>query len=488
MTRIGFEGTGKGDTMESSDLHYLGAVEALRLMKEKRLSPVELMDAVIARAEAVNPHINAFSQCFFERAREQARAAEAKYAAGRRTRALEGLPLAVKDEEPIEGLPASQGCIGLKDEVSTYTSYIVERCFRVGALMHLRTTTPEFSCAGVTHTRLWGVTRNPWNPQFTPGGSSGGTGATLASGAATLGTGSDIAGSIRIPAACSGVVGFKPPYGRNPQNHIFNLDFYCHSGPMARSVADCALLQNVMAGPHPRDIATLKPKLRLPLDYDSVAGMKIAYSMDLGYFEVDEDVRRNTRDALDKLRDAGAEVEEVEIGWTPTVLTAAMNYLGHLFGNTIATVLRRHRHEMMPYAVAFAETGMRTTGEDFVESLAIAGELYDTLGPLLERHHALVCPTNALAAVPADHDSTRQRVTINGVEVDPMLGWCMTYPFNVTSRCPVLSVPSGRDRNGVPTGVQIVGRTYDDPTVFRVGAAIEAADPWYTTAGHRPRL
>ena len=129
---------------------------------------------------------------------------------------------------------------------------------------------------------------------------------------------------------------------------------------------------------------------------------------------------------------------------------------------------------------------MRTTGEDFVESLAIAGELYDTLGPLLERHHALVCPTNALAAVPADHDSTRQRVTINGVEVDPMLGWCMTYPFNVTSRCPVLSVPSGRDRHGVPTGVQIVGRTYDDPTVFRVGAAIEAADPWYTTAKHRP--
>ena len=129
--------------MESSDLHYLGAVEALRLMKEKRLSPVELMDAVIARAEAVNPRINAFSQCFFERAREQARAAEARYAAGRRTRALEGLPLAVKDEEPIEGLPASQGCMGLKNEIAAYSSYIVERCFRAGALMHLRTTTPR---------------------------------------------------------------------------------------------------------------------------------------------------------------------------------------------------------------------------------------------------------------------------------------------------------------------------------------------------------
>ena len=305
-------------------------------------------------------------------------------------------------------------------------------------------------------------------------------------GAATLGTGSDIGGSIRIPASCSGVVGFKPPYGRNPQNHPLNLDFYCHSGPMARSVADCALLQNVMAGPHPRDIATLKPKLRLPLRYDSVAGMKIAFSMDLGYFEVDEDVRRNTRDALDKLRDAGAEVEEVELGWTPMVMSAAKNYLGHLFGNSIAALLRRHRYEMMPYAVEFAESSMRITGEDFLDSLSVAGEMYDRLGPLLEGHHALLCPTNALAAVPADHDSTRQRVTINGVEVDPMLGWCMTYPFNVMSRCPVLSVPSGRDRNGVPTGVQIVGRTYDDATVFRVGSAIEAADPWYAAEHHRP--
>ena len=472
--------------MNGTDLCYMGAVEALRLMKEKRLSPVELMDAVIARAEAVAPRINPFTQTFFDSAREQARAAEARYAAGRRTRALEGLPLAVKDEEPIKGLPASSGCTALRDEVASENSYLVERCFRAGASMHVRTTTPEFSCAAVTHTRLWGVTRNPWNPQFTPGGSSGGTGATLAAGAATLGTGSDIAGSIRIPAACSGVVGFKPPYGRNPQNRTFNLDFYCHSGPMARSVADCALLQNVMAGPHPKDIATLKPKLRLPLSYDSVAGMKIAFSMDLGYFEVDEDVQRNTRDALDKLRNAGAVVEEVELGWTPMVMTAARNYLGHLFGNMISPVMRRHRYEMMPYAVEFAESGMRTTAEDFVESLTVAGEMYDELGPLLERHHVLVCPTNALAAVPADHDSTRHRVTINGVEVDPMLGWCMTYPFNVTSRCPVLQVPSGRDRHGVPTGVQIVGRTYDDATVFRVGAAIEAADPWYATEKHRP--
>jgi Asp-tRNA(Asn)/Glu-tRNA(Gln) amidotransferase A subunit family amidase len=474
--------------MAKSDLHYMGAVEALDLFRKKKLSPVELMDAVIARAEAVQPKINSFSQTFFDEARDEAKKAEAKYAKGARTRALEGLPLAIKDEETIKGLPASSGSLAFKDNIGTETTFIVERCFNAGGIMHARTTTPEFSCAGVTHSKLWGVTRNPWNLKHTPGGSSGGTGATLAAGAATIATGSDIGGSIRIPASQSGVVGFKPPYGRNPQGHIFNLDFYCHTGPMARSVRDVALLQNVMSGPHPRDIATVKPKVRIPLDYESVKGMKIAYSMDLGFYEVDKDVQKNTRAALKKLTDAGAIVEEVDLGWTPKVMAAATNYLGHLFGGVIGQVLSRHRYEMMPYAVEIAEMGARTTATDFIESLAIAGEMYDTLGPILQKYDALICPTNASAQIPADLDSTRETVKINGVEVDPFLGWAMTPAFNIMSRCPVLAVPSGLDRTGTPTGIQIVGPTYEDATVFRIGAAIEAADPWYTKAAKRPKL
>ena len=474
--------------MAKTDLHYMGAVEALDLFKKKKLSPVELMDAVIARAEKVQPAINSFSQTFYDEAREKAKKAEEKYTKGARTRAIEGLPLAVKDEEVIKGLPSSSGSIAFKDNIGAYTTFVAERCFNAGGIMHARTTTPEFSCAGVTHTKLWGVTRNPWNTKFTPGGSSGGTGATLAAGAATLATGSDIGGSIRIPASQSGVVGFKPPYGRNPQGHIFNLDFYCHTGPMARSVADVALLQNVMSGPHPRDIATVKPKVRLPLEYESVKGMKIAWSMDLGFYEVDKDVQKNTKAALKKLQDAGAIIEEVDLGWTPRVMTAAMNHLGHLFGAVIGQVLTRHRFEMMPYAVEFAEFGAKTTAADFVESMNIAGEMYDTLGPILQKYDALICPTNATAAIPADHDSTRDKILINGIEVDPMLGWAMTPAFNIMSRCPVLSVPSGRDRNNMPTGIQIVGPTYEDATVFRIGAAIEAADPWYTKPAHRPKL
>jgi amidase len=257
---------------------------------------------------------------------------------------------------------------------------------------------------------------------------------------------------------------------------------------MARTVADCALLQNAMSGPHPRDIASIKPKLNLPTKYKPVKGMKIAWSMDLGFFEVDKQVQKNTRDALKKLEDAGAIVEEVDIGWTPSVFTAAMNYLGHLFGNSIAPIMRRHRHEMTSYARQFADFGVTTSGADFVESLDIAGEMYDTFGPMMQNYEAFICPTLAVPSVAADLDSTTDKVEINGKQVDPMLGWAMTPPFNILSRCPVLAVPSGRARNNVPTGIQIVGRTYDDRSVFRVGHALEAADPWYKDADNRPKL
>ncbi len=474
--------------MADKDLCYMSATEALSLFKRRWLSPVELMQAVIDRSEKVNGKVNSLTQTFYDQALDQAKAAETKYRKREKTGPLEGLPLAVKDEAEIAGLPATSGSLALKDNVASKTSYIVERSFNAGAIMHVRTTTPEFSMAGVCHTKLWGVTGNPWNLAFSPGGSSGGTGATLAAGMATLGTGSDIGGSIRIPASASGVVGFKPPYGRNPQGHVFNLDFYCHEGPMARTVADCALLQNVMSGPHPRDIATVKPKLNLPTKHKPVKGMKIAWSMDLGFCEVDKQVQKNTKDVLKKLEDAGAIVEEVDIGWTSDVLTAAMNYLGHLAGNTITPVLRRHRYELTNYLRAFAEFSATTTAADFVDSLEVAGEMYDTFGPMMENYDAFICPTLAAPSVPADLDSTRDKVTINGKEVDPMLGWAMTYPFNILSRCPILCVPSGRARNNVPTGVQIIGRTFDDRSVFRVGHAIEAADPWYTDAAHRPKL
>lgn len=458
------------------ELQHLGAAEALRRFRARSLSPLELMRAVIARAEAVEPQLGAFTTRHFERALEQARRAEARYA--RRSGepgALEGLPLAVKDESAMAGERTTSGSLILRDHVDAATSPCVERLLEAGAIVHARSAAPEFSCATVTHSRLWGVTRNPWNPAFTPGGSSGGSAAALAAGSTTLATGSDIAGSIRIPASCCGVVGFKPPYGRVPGDSPFSFDFYNHEGPLARSVADCALLENAMAGPHPRDVTSLRPKLEIPAALDGIRDWRIAWSMDLGYFRVDPEVARNTRAALGVFRDLGCAVEEVELGWTADVERAALCHLGHLFGAWIARDLEAHRSLMTDYAIDFAERGQRTTAEGFLEAMEVAGRMYETLGPLLETHDALICPTTACPALPADHDPARDEIRIDGAAVDPVLGWVMTYPFNMLSRCPVISVPSGRAASGVPTGIQIVGRTYDDVAVFRAAAAYEAA-------------
>ncbi len=475
--------------MNDLDLCYLPASEALRLFARKKLSPVELMQAMIARAEATKGTVNAFTHTHFDEALGLARKAEAKYAKGKKVGALEGLPVGIKDESMIRGKPTSGGSLLMKDFVADVTSPNNERIMKAGGIVHARTATPEFSCAGYTWSRLWNITRNPWNLEFTPGGSSGGSGASLAAGTSAICTGSDIGGSIRIPASACGVVGYKPPYGRNPDDPPFNLDFYCHTGPMARTVEDAILLQNVMCGPSPTDIASLRPKITLPTKYRPIKGWRIAYSMDLGSFEVDPDVRRNTEEALKVFRSLGARVEEVDLGWGPEVLQAGMNYLRHLFGAYLSRFLPEHADDLTSYARRFAEEGAHSKATDFVASLEVAAKMYETLGPLLETYDVLICPTNALPAVPAHHDQSRDTVTINGKTVDPSLGWVMTTPFNMMSRCPVLSVPTGFAGNGVPTGMQIVGRTYSDEDVFRAGIAYEAArGPMYDRKKNRPKL
>ena len=476
--------------MSDLDLCYMPAGEALRRFKAKTLSPVELMTATIARADATKKKINCLTYTHFDEAMELAKKAEAKYAKGARTGALEGLAAGIKDESCIKGKPTSQGSLIMKDYIGDHTSPMNERIMKAGGIVHARTATPEFSCAGYTWSKLWGVTRNPWNPKFTPGGSSGGAAASLASGTSAIATGSDIGGSIRIPASTCGLVGYKPPYGRNPDDPPFNLDFYCHTGPLARTVEDAIILQNVMSGPSPLDISTLRPKLTLPTTYKPIKGWKIAFSMDLGFYEVDREVQKNTLAALDVFRSLGAEIHEVDLGWTDEVLEAGMTYLRHLFGASLSRLLKQHGKEMTTYARAFAKEGQSSKAVDFVKTLDVANKMYATLGPLLEKYNVLVCPTTALPAVPADFDHSSGSVKINGKTIaNPMLGWVMTVPFNTMSRCPVISVPSGRAKNGVPTGIQIVGKTYCDGDVFQAAMAYETAQgQWFRDVASRPKL
>jgi Asp-tRNA(Asn)/Glu-tRNA(Gln) amidotransferase A subunit family amidase len=479
--------------MSNDDLVYKTATEISALFRKRKLSPVEYMAAVIERAEKTQKKVNAFTFTHYDEAMDLAKQAEAKFMRrDARVGALEGLPIAVKDESWIAGKPTSYGSLTVgKDYVPDRTSANNERILKAGAIVHARTATPEFSCASFTHTRLWGVTRNPWNPRYTPGGSSGGSGAALAAGMAPLATGSDIGGSIRIPAGASGVVGYKPPYGRNPDDPPFNLDPYCHTGPMTRSIQDAILLQNVMCGPSPYDIASLRPKLRLPTDYKPIKGWKIAYSFDLGFFEVDKDVVANMKKALRVFKSLGATVEEVDLGWTREAIDTGMRHLEHLFGTQLSLTAKKHSKIMTTYARNFARKGAKSKASDFFKSMEGAARMYDTFGPMMEKYDVFICPTNAAPAVKADFDENKDVVRING-KISPLpkvLAWCMTTPFNTLSRCPVLAVPTGHAENGVPTSIQIIGRTYSDADVFRAGIAFETAiGGWYGSRKARPVL
>ncbi|HEX6522411.1 MAG TPA: amidase, partial [Streptosporangiaceae bacterium] len=340
------------------DLYYLSATEALRLFRARELSPVELMRAVIERAEKVEPVVNAFAERLFAGALDQAREAEQRYLGkgGREPRPLEGIPVATKEKHAIAGRSLTEGSLVNAGNVATENAPVIDRILAAGGIIHARTTTPEFSCTFFTHTRMWGVTRNPWNTAYTPGGSSGGSAASLAAGTTLLASGSDIAGSTRVPAAFTGTVGFKAPYGRIPGAPPLSADFYRGDGPLARTVDDCVAFANVLIGPDARDHASLRPRLTLPAEYEPITGMRLALCVRLGDYPVGEDVAARTRAAARVLADAGATVEEIELPWTHEEIrrTSAV-HLTQIFGAIIGEIARDHRDELMPYTVALAD-------------------------------------------------------------------------------------------------------------------------------------
>ena len=460
--------------MDNEQLNYLSAHQAAELMTAGTISPVDLMQATITRSEQVEPHINAFTECFFDKALEQAKAAEVRYQKGTQ-RPLEGIPLAVKDEFKLEGTKRTSSSLVYKDRVDDETDVIIQRLLDAGAIVHAKTTTPEFCLLGSCHSRLWGVTRNPWNLEVTPGGSSGGSGAALAAGTTTIATGSDIGGSIRIPASLCGVVGYKAPYGRNPEIPVSNLDFYSHSGPMARSVTDTAIMQNIISGPHNQDIASLREKLIVDTTIpDDLRGWRIAYSMDLDFLDIDRDVVEKTEQALAIFRQLGAEVEPVKLDWDESIIDAAHHYWAHGWAASMLPLLESNRDDLTDYTVWFLENALKSTPADFMASLETTVDMYNRFGPLMDDYDIFICPTLATSQVPAEFTWPTSEVTINGEQRDmDEEHWTLTYPFNMLSRCPVISVPTGVTSNGVPSGLQIVSRTFDDQRVFDAALAFE---------------
>jgi amidase len=463
------------------ELCYMPAAKLLALFRARQLSPVEVLMAQIARAQTVNRQVNCFTYTHFDEALAAARAAEKRWLKGD-ARPLEGIVVSIKDEDTVAGWPMTAGSIAMKDNKATENTPVVDKLLAAGAVLHAQTTAPEFWSISLTWSKLWGVTRNPWNLYVTVGGSSGGSGASLAAGLATLATGSDMGGSIRIPASMNGVYGFKAPHGRVPLDAGAEIMPQGTSGPLARSLEDLALFQSVINGPHPRQLSALRPQMQYPTSYPGIRGWKIAYSFDQGWAVLDPDVRRNTETALKILEGQGAILQEVTLAWDPQrmrdALTKALLSTG--MGELLQQIKALDRPEdLTSYGRYFLKLADQEAGPTQLgEAQRYADELFEQYDGLFDQgFRAFVCPTVTTPRVPADFDFTASKLFVDGKEVDPLAGWILTPPFNLMYTIPVVNVPSGLAANRVPTGLQIAARSYDDLAAFQVASAYAEAAP-----------
>ncbi len=470
--------------MTDVDLAYRSASDLAALIRGRELSPVDLVENALARIGDVNPRLNCFCFVHAESARAKARQAEDAVMSGAELGPLHGLPIAFKDLTPVAGTRTTLGSYVFENWRPERSAAIVDKLTAAGAIIVGKTTTPEFAHAGFTESPLWGVTRNPWNLAHTPGGSSGGSGAAVAAGCVPLAEGTDMGGSVRIPASDCGVVGLKPSLGRIPLDILPSLfDNISHFGPLTRSVADAALFLASAQGPDDRDIQSVSPPLDLtqPLTGD-LRGLRLAFSLDLGFYAVHPQVADNTLAAVAALREAGAEVEEVALDWTAEVDATWSRMWGVFMAAYFGQHLETWREKMDPAVVKLIEAGRKMSAVDYKRLEILRSAQWQALAPILRRCDALLAPTMAQPpALASDKASERAGLDDQG----RLMSRYMTEPFNLIGQCPVISVPSGLTAAGLPTGLQICGRRFDEPTVLRVATALETRRPW---ADWRPPL
>jgi Asp-tRNA(Asn)/Glu-tRNA(Gln) amidotransferase A subunit family amidase len=465
-------------------LSYAPATELAARIRRKDLSPAEVVSNSLARIGDVNPHLNCFCFVFPDEAMEQARAAEQAVLRGDTLGPLHGVPVAIKDFTPTRGKRTTLGSYAFENWIPNHDALIVERLRDAGAIMVGKTTTPEFAHSSFTRSPLWGVTRNPWDPSKTPGGSSGGSAAAVATGCVPLAEGTDMGGSVRIPASFSGIVGFKPSLGRIPMDILPTVfDNISHFGPLTRTMADTALFMSVASGPADRDIMSLKPGIAFDIPPPAeVKGLRFALSLDLGYMAVDPQVEALVREAAAALVEAGAVVEEVELAWTKQVTDDWFRYWEVYLAAFFADKLETDRERLDPGVVTLLEAGLKIDAVSFKRLEIARTEQWLKLAELFRTHDALLCPTMALPAQDAegrdyDFDWVDEEGRYHGLD--------MTCPFNSTGQCPALSVPAGFTEEGLPVGLQIVTNRFEDTLALRIGAALEAARPW---AERRPEI
>jgi aspartyl-tRNA(Asn)/glutamyl-tRNA(Gln) amidotransferase subunit A len=468
--------------VDAETLCYTPATDLARMIRSKALSPVEVMEAVLARAQALNPGLNAICTTTYEAAREAARAAEAAVMRGEPLGRLHGIPITLKDLALTKGVRTMGGSNLFRDRIPTFDHAHVERLRAAGAISIGKTTVPEFGWKGNGDSPVTGITHNPWKHGYNAGGSSAGAAVCAAAGIGHLHQGSDGAGSVRMPAALCGVYGLKPSFGRVPYWPMPNNGGISHVGPLTRTVGDAALMTVAMAGPDDRDQSSLEAP---PADYlgaldAGIAGLRAAYSPDLGYLRVDPEVAQTVKQAALAFADLGCSVEEVKPGWSDPIDMEHCLFTSN-FAGMLGHLLDEWADRLDPGLVALTRHGMRYSAADYCRAQGERLALYDKVDALFQRYDLLLTPSLSVAAFPA------QYLIPPHWEQHPWdwLRWAgFSYPFNLTG-LPAATCPCGFTAEGLPVGLQIAAGRFQDLRVLQASRAFEQARPW---AQRRPAL
>ena len=460
-----------------NSLYYKSAQELVKHIHSKDFSPIDLMEATLKRIEAVNPILNAFVCLQADQALDEAKALTERIASGTDPGPLAGIPIGVKDLEDVNGMATTFGSIPFRDNIVLQDSVQVARLKAAGAIVVGKTNTPEFGFTGFTKNRLHGVTRNPWNTERTPGGSSGGSAAAIAAGMVPLATGSDAGGSIRIPACYSGCFGFKPTYGRIPlvPMHLLYMSRVWALGPLTRTVGDTALYLDCVAGYHPGDPDSLpQPKAsyvkclkKLP------ASLNIGFSPTVGYALVQKDVMDLVEQAVKSFEQMGHRVEI----WEGKLADAGQAWAEITNCGIYAQLhedLERIRPELGRALVTSLDHAKNLSLNVHIRNQKTRTELNRALREFFNRFDLLLTPTMPTEAFAAKGPPPTE---IDGQPI-PLLGAAaFTYPFNLSGH-PAATVRAGMTETGLPAGLQIIGPRHRDDLVLQAAYAYEHSCPW----------
>ena len=464
----------------SHQFSYVPACELAGMIRQKVVSPVEVMRDTIARAESLNPRLNAICTPTYEAALSAAAEAEDAVMRGDTLGILHGVPTSIKDLALTKGVRSMAGSHIHHDRVPEIDHLHVERLRQAGAISIGKTTVSEFGWSGVSHSPLTGITHNPWMHGMNAGASSAGAAVCAAAGIGPIHQGSDGAGSIRMPAAFCGVYGLKPSHGRVPYWPTPANGLISHVGPLTRTVADAALMLQAMAGPDDRDMTSLEsqPENYLAHLEAGIHGLRVAFSPDLGYLQVDTEVAALVAKAAAAFEDFGCTVEHIKPAWDNPIAMEHLHFAAN-FASRLGPLLDLWEERMDPGLVALVRHGMKFSAAEYCRLDEQRLGLYDKVRALFERYDLLLTPTVSVAAFPAD------QLMPSHWEQHPWdwIRWAgFSYPFNLTW-LPAASCPCGFTSAGLPVAIQIVAGRHRDLRVLQASRAFEQSRPW---AQHRP--